>query len=50
MSKRLQFLSETIKKTDSPLNSGQLPNVYIVAAKRTPIGSYMGKLSSFSGP
>jgi hypothetical protein len=23
---------------------------YIVAAKRTPIGSFLGKLSKFSGP
>jgi hypothetical protein len=25
-------------------------NVFIVAAKRTPIGSFMGKLSNFTAP
>lgn len=47
--KRLQVLSETINQSH-PSDAQSLESVYIVAAKRTPIGSYMGKLSSFTGP
>ena len=28
----------------------KISSVYIVAAKRTPIGSFLGKLSNFSAP
>ncbi len=47
--KRLQVLSQTIKQTNTS-DAQPIENVYIVAAKRTPIGSYLGKLSSFTGP
>lgn len=49
MSKRLELLSGYISEKDNKTKK-DLQSVYIVAAKRTPIGSYMGKLSNFTGP
>lgn len=47
MSHRLQLIAESItSRKKEPLGT----DVYIVAAKRTPIGSYMGKLTNYSGP
>ena len=49
MSNRLQTISGCISQKLSNNPEKATRDVYIVAAKRTPIGSYMGKLSSFKG-
>ena len=49
MSNRLQAISGCIWQKLSKNPEKATRDVYIVAAKRTPIGSYMGKLSSFKG-
>jgi hypothetical protein len=49
MSNRLQAISGCISQKLSNNPEKDSRDVYIVAAKRTPIGSYMGKLSSFKG-
>ena len=43
MSERLQFIQNHIANTPPR-------DVFIVAAKRTPIGGYMGSLSSLTAP
>jgi acetyl-CoA C-acetyltransferase len=47
MSHRLQIICSQISQSSPDPNP---TNVYVVAAKRTAFGAYMGKLSSLKGP
>jgi len=50
MTNRLQAISGCISQKLGKKNPEKaIRDVYIVVAKRTPIGSYLGKLSNFKG-